>query len=224
MIILRNISKTYKSNGGKKPQQVLKNLYLTIGSDESIAIEGRSGTGKTTLLRIITGMDVNFSGNYNFEDMDIGKASSSARARLREKELGIITQEFDLLDDRNVYENIVLAVSNRKIEAKEKKKQVADVLDYVGLLGFEKKKISQLSGGEMQRVGIARALIKKPRIIVADEPTGSLDDQTREEILTVFKKIIEDGGKFIIVTHDKDVSSICDKVYSLKNGALELLE
>ena len=219
MIALRNITKTYKtSNVNRYP--VLNKLNLEIKTGESIAIEGRSGSGKTTLLKIITGRDLNFLGEYCFEDMNMKEVSPASRAKFRQEKLGIITQRFDLLDDRNVYENIALAICHQKLSRGEKKQRIAEVLSYVGLSGYEKKQIKCLSGGEMQRVGIARALVKNPKLIVADEPTGSLDGQTREEILDVFKKMIQDGTQFIIVTHDKEVSSICDQVYYIQDAVL----
>lgn len=221
MIKLNNLGKMYKASQ-KKQRHVLKDLTLDIKQGESVAIEGRSGSGKTTLLNIITGMDAAFTGDYQFEDMNMSQVTSAIRAKFRQEKLGIITQRFDLLDDRNVYDNITLAINHQKLRRVEKKQRVAEMLEYVGLSGYEQKRIKQLSGGEMQRVGIARALAKRPKLIIADEPTGSLDEQTREEILDVFRKMIKDGTQFIIVTHDKEVSAICSQVYYIQEGRLHM--
>ena len=125
-----------------------------------------------------------------------------------------------MLDDRNVYENIVLSLNNQKLSKSEKKKRVANSLVYVGLKDYEKRSIKQLSGGEMQRVAIARAIVKEPQLIVADEPTGSLDEVTRNEMLSLFEKMMKDGHQFILVTHDEVVAKICDQVYILTDGKL----
>ncbi|MCL1990933.1 MAG: ABC transporter ATP-binding protein [Defluviitaleaceae bacterium] len=221
MIALKNITRTYKV--GQHKRCVLNDLTLEIKKHESIVIEGRSGSGKTTLLNILIGLDTAFTGHYQFEEMDMSHAKSAIRAKFRQEKLGIITQHFDLLDDRNVYENIVLAIHHQKLSAVEKRKRISELLDYVNLSGYEKMPVKRLSGGEMQRVGIARALAKRPKLIVADEPTGSLDEQTRDEVLTVFKKMMQDKVQFIIVTHDKEVSAICNKVYRLQEGKLKNL-
>jgi putative ABC transport system ATP-binding protein len=224
MILMKNISKVYKRGVSGKTQEVLKGLSLEMELEDSIAIEGRSGSGKTTLLNIIAGMDSHFLGEYKFCGLDMNIASAGSKARARQTDFGIITQQFDLLDDRNVSNNVIIAIDHLKIGLIEKKKRVRETLDYVGLSGFEKKKIEQLSGGEMQRVAIARALVKQPKLIIADEPTGSLDEQTREEILMIFDKAIKDGIRFIIVTHDNEVAKRCTVRYLLRDGKLIKLE
>lgn len=220
MIELRNIIKNF-SEHGKGYSSVLDELSLMLAKGESIAIEGRSGSGKSTLLRIIAGLDRDYEGTYTFYGEAMEKKTSDQRARFRREKLGFITQAFNLLDDRNVYENIVIAISHLKKKRHEKKHEVSEVLNYVGLPRFEKKRITKLSGGEMQRVAIARAIIKKPSLILADEPTGSLDDVTRDEILELFKNMMKDGHQFIIVTHDQQVAQICDKTFTLYRGRLK---
>ncbi|MCL1950886.1 MAG: ABC transporter ATP-binding protein [Turicibacter sp.] len=219
MLELNGIVKGFSTNGGNV-RTVLEELSLTVGAKESVAIVGRSGSGKSTLLKIISGMDNDFLGEYLFNKEEMRRKSSDKRARFRREKLGFITQRFDLLDDRNVYENIAIALSHLGLPKSEKKQKVAEILGYVGLHGYEKKFIGQLSGGEMQRVSIARAIIKKPALIIADEPTGSLDEETRDDILSLFKQMMEDGHQFIIVTHDKDVSKICDRILKLYRGTL----
>lgn len=219
MIMLKGIRKVY-SETKREPRVVLKHVNLVVGDEVSIAICGRSGSGKTTLLRILSGMDQDFEGEYWFDKEVCSRYSASEFANFRRDNIGIITQQFDLLEDRNVYENIVLSINNQKLSKSEKKERVSKSLEYVGLKGYEKRFIKQLSGGEMQRVGIARAIVKKPKLIIADEPTGSLDETTRNEILMLFKKMMQDGHQFIVVTHDETVAQICDQVYDLAKGEL----
>lgn len=214
MITLKEINKSYKM------RHVLDGLNLEINARESIAIQGRSGSGKTTLINILAGLMTNYNGEYLFENEVMNNMSDSRRARFRCEEIGIITQHFDLLEDRNVKANIALGLSHLKIGRNEKNEKIRKMLDYMGLAGYDKKRISELSGGEKQRVAIARALIKDPKIIIADEPTGALDEETRDQILNLFKKMIIDGTQFVIVTHDEEVAKICAKVYHLKKGVL----
>ena len=216
MICLKEINKNYKG------RQVLDGLNLEVKSKESIAIQGRSGSGKTTLINIIVGLTTQYNGDYLFEETEMKKLSDSGRAKFRREEIGIITQYFDLLEDRNVKANILLGFNHLKLTSAVKKDKIQKMLDYVGLSGYEKKRINQLSGGEKQRVAIARALIKNPKIIIADEPTGALDEETRNQILEIFKKMMVEGTQFIIVTHDDEVACICDNIYYLKKGTLKI--
>jgi len=214
-MILKEINKSYQM------RHVLDGLNLTINDGETIAIQGRSGSGKTTLINILSGIRTDYYGDYFFEDEAMHQMTDSKRAKFRREKIGIITQHFDLLEDRNVSSNIALGLTHRKLNRSEKKQKIKNMLTYVGLEGYEKKRISDLSGGEKQRVAIARALIKKPKIIIADEPTGALDEETRNQILELFKQMIQDGSQFIIVTHDNEVAKICEKIYNLKKGVLQ---
>lgn len=215
MIKLTEINKSYKM------RHVLDGLSLEVKAGETIAVQGRSGSGKTTLINIMAGLMTQYNGSYMFENEKMNEMSDSKRAKFRREKIGIITQHFDLLEDRNVKANIALGLAHLKIPQKEKREKIRKMLDYIGLAGYEKKRISELSGGEMQRVAIARALIKKPKIIIADEPTGALDEETKDQILDLFKKMMNDGSQFIIVTHDDDVAKICEKIYYLKKGVLK---
>ena len=214
MLVLKEINKVYKL------RHVLDGLNLEVKIGESIAIQGRSGSGKTTLVNIISGLMTQYNGSYLFENEEMEQMSDSKRAKFRREQIGIITQHFDLLEDRNVKANIILGLSHLKLSHSEKKEKIRQMLAYVDLAGYEKKRINELSGGEKQRVAIARALIKKPKIIIADEPTGALDEETRDQVLNLFKKMITDGSQFVIVTHDDDVAQICEKVYYLRKGVL----
>jgi len=215
VIELKEINKSYNK------RHVLVGLNLKMYANESIAICGRSGSGKSTLINIIAGLLTIYSGDYFFNETQMSLLSDSKRAKFRQEEIGIITQHFDLLENRNVKANIMLALEHLKLSKVEKNRKIRGVLQYVGLEGFERKRISELSGGEKQRVAICRALIKRPKFIIADEPTGSLDEETRDQMLQIFKQMIKDGTRFIIVTHDNDVAQICDRVYFLRKGILE---
>ena len=215
MIKVMGIVKTFRE------RIILDGLNLTMTSEESIAITGRSGSGKTTLINILIGMDTDYVGEYYFDSDNLTQSSSFKRTKFRRHQVGIITQHFDLLEDRNVAANIAISLTHLKLSRKERRERIEEVLEYVGLKGMKRKSIKQLSGGEKQRIGIARALAKRPRLIVADEPTGALDEETRDQILELFKKMMKDGQQFIIVTHDEQVAKICAKTYHLRKGILQ---
>ncbi|MCL2560341.1 MAG: ATP-binding cassette domain-containing protein, partial [Turicibacter sp.] len=143
---LKEINKSYKM------RHVLDGLDLEIKGSESIAIQGRSGSGKTTLINIMAGLNRDYYGSYTFENEDMSRLSDSGRAKFRREKIGIITQHFDLLEDRNVKANIALGLAHLKLKSQEKKKKIREMLDYMGLAGYEKKRIDELSGGEKQRV------------------------------------------------------------------------
>jgi len=214
LIKLSEINKSYNQ------RYVLDDLNLEISTAESIAIQGRSGSGKTTLINILAGLLADYNGTYYFQDVEMSQANGKERAKFRQRDIGIITQHFDLLENYTVNANILLGISHLRLSLKQKREKVQDILRYLELSGYEKKRISDLSGGEKQRVAIGRALIKHPKIIIADEPTGALDEETRDQILSLFKKLMTDGTQFIIVTHDDEVAKICDKIYDLKKGYL----
>lgn len=213
-----NICKSVKN--GSKNMKILNNLDLEIFQGHSIAIRGRSGSGKTTLLNILGGVVKPSSGKIYFKGEDFSSKSLDELAEYRKYHIGFITQNFNLLDDRNVYENVALPLYYQKIDNAEIKKRVYSTLKKVGLIKFSKKQINTLSGGEKQRVAIARALVKKPEIILADEPTGSLDEKTENEILNIFDELKLENITMIIVTHDSSVANRCDTIYTLEYGKL----
>lgn len=216
MIRLEEINKSYKM------RHVIDGLNLEIFVGESIAIQGRSGSGKTTLLNIISGLLTDYNGSYYFEEINMNNLSNSARTKFRREKIGVITQHFDLLEDRNVSANIMLGMAHLKLSSSEKKEKIREILNYLDLIRYEKRKITELSGGEKQRIAIARALVKNPKLIIADEPTGALDEESRNQILSIFKKLMREGTQFIIVTHDDDVAQVCERVYDFKRGILQL--
>lgn len=218
IIKINNLSKTF--NNGKKKKTILKNLNLSIKTGQSIAITGRSGCGKTTLLNIIGGLlDFDY-GELFINNVNINSLSLNQIADYRKNYFGFITQNFNLLDDRNVFENVALPLYYSSIKKSDIQKRVNTILTTLDISHLAQKNIKNLSGGEKQRVAIARALVKKSKIILADEPTGSLDEKTELDILNIFSKLKNSGITLIIVTHNEKVANNCDLVYELKNKNL----
>ena len=218
IIKINNLSKTF--NDGKKKKTILKNLNLSIKTGQSIAITGRSGCGKTTLLNIIGGLlDFDY-GDLFINNVNINSLSLNQIADYRKNYFGFITQNFNLLDDRNVFENVALPLYYSSIKKSDIQKRVNTILTTLDISHLAQKNIKNLSGGEKQRVAIARALVKKSKIILADEPTGSLDEKTELDILNIFSKLKNSGITLIIVTHNVKVANNCDLVYELKNKSL----
>lgn len=218
IIKINNLSKTF--NDGKKKKTILKNLNLSIKTGQSIAITGRSGCGKTTLLNIIGGLlDFDY-GDLFINNVNINSLSLNQIADYRKNYFGFITQNFNLLDDRNVFENVALPLYYSSIKKSDIQKRVNTILTTLDISHLAQKNIKNLSGGEKQRVAIARALVKKSKIILADEQTGSLDEKTELDILNIFSKLKNSGITLIIVTHNKKVANNCDLVYELKNKSL----
>ncbi len=218
IIKINNLSKTF--NDGKKKKTILENLNLSIKTGQSIAITGRSGCGKTTLLNIIGGLlDFDY-GDLFINNVNINSLSLNQIADYRKNYFGFITQNFNLLDDRNVFENVALPLYYSSIKKSDIQKRVNTILTTLDISHLAQKNIKNLSGGEKQRVAIARALVKKSKIILADEPTGSLDEKTELDILNIFSKLKNSGITLIIVTHNEKVANNCDLVYELKNKSL----
>lgn len=218
IIKINNLSKTF--NDGKKKKTILKNLNLSIKTGQSIAITGRSGCGKTTLLNIIGGLlDFDY-GDLFINNVNMNSLSLNQIADYRKNYFGFITQNFNLLDDRNVFENVALPLYYSSIKKSDIQKRVNTILTTLDISHLAQKNIKNLSGGEKQRVAIARALVKKSKIILADEPTGSLDEKTELDILNIFSKLKNSGITLIIVTHNEKVANNCDLVYELKNKSL----
>lgn len=224
MIRIEKLNKYYNY---KKENElhVLKDIDLYIDKNEYISIMGTSGVGKSTLLNIIGGIENFESGKYFFEEIDMSKASEKKLDSLRGKEISFIFQEYLLIENQTVLENIkVPLIFDKKIKAFQMDELALKALKSVGLdISLKDKKVSKLSGGQKQRVAIARAISNNSKIILADEPTGAVDSETSKEILDLFRNLVNEDRTIIIVTHDIEVAKQTDKIYKMIGGKLHLL-
>ena len=219
MIELQHISKWYKIGG--KPAFILKDINLTVNEGEFISIMGPSGSGKSTLLNIIGMLDLPSEGQYQFLGQSVYDLKEKHRSELYKKNIGFIFQAYHLIDELNVYENIETPLLYQDIKSAERKAMVADMLDRFNIVGKKDLFPSQLSGGQQQLVGIARALIAKPKLLLADEPTGNLNSKQGEEIMDLFKKLNEEHGKTIIqVTHSEKNAEYGNRRIDLLDGRI----
>lgn len=217
MIELTKIDKEYIV--GDEKISVLKNINIKIAKGEFISIMGRSGSGKSTLLNILGFLDNEYNGVYLFEGKDITKQSDKNLSKFRNRSIGFVFQKFNLLDRYTIFENVQLPLLYSK-SFFSRKNDILNALEQVGLKDKANKYPSQLSGGQMQRVAIARAIINNPDLIIADEPTGSLDSNTAIEIMRIFKRIHKQGKTIILVTHDEKIADYADKKIILSDGII----
>lgn len=219
MIDLKNINKYYNNEGDRL--HVLKEINLTVREGEMVAIMGPSGSGKSTLINLLGFIDRKFEGEYLFEGNSLRNASDETLSKIRNQTVGFIFQNFSLIENNTVFENIELPLLYGGSNLFETKEKVFSILYRVGLVGKEYKYPKQLSGGQQQRVAIARALINKPKFIIADEPTGALDTHTSEEIMALFTSLNkEDGTTIIIVTHNPEVVPYCQRLVRIRDGKI----
>lgn len=218
LISLKHIKKIYGS--GDSTVSALNDVSLNIEKGAMIAVMGTSGSGKSTLLNIIGCLDRCTSGEYILNGKNIYNYSSKELANLRNKMFGFIVQYFALIDDYSVYENVVIPLEYAKVSRKEKKERVKNLLMKLGVEDKIDKLPSQLSGGQNQRVAIARALINEPEIILADEPTGALDRKTSAEIMSILKKLNEEGKTVIVITHDEEIAKKCKQIIRIEDGKI----
>lgn len=215
MIEIKNLNKIYLK-GKKNMVHALNNINLKIDDRETVAIIGESGAGKSTLLHIMSCID-NFDGKYYLDNIDINKLSESKKSKLRSSKIGIVLQDFALIDDFTVFENVMTPLYfNKKI--KDKKSSVMRALKKTGIASLKSKKVSQLSGGQKQRVAISRALVTNPEYIFADEPTGSLDSKTSDEIIKMLFELNSNGITIVIVTHNLEIANQCHHIIEIKDG------
>ena len=221
MIEISLINKIYDS-GKENSYQALRDVSLSIKKGEFVGIIGKSGAGKSTLMHILGLIDSPTSGTYIFDGVDVSKLSDSKRAKLRNEKIGIVLQDFALMEKSSVYENVSIPlIIGRKIQKSvEQNKRINDILDEMGMLEFANKRVSKLSGGQKQRVAIARAMVNNPKVLLADEPTGALDEKTSREIMGVFEELNKKGTTVIIITHDMEVAKMCDRVVEIRDGKL----
>ncbi|MBC1690453.1 ABC transporter ATP-binding protein [Listeria welshimeri] len=218
MIQLFNISKTYQM--GEDTIKALDNLSLRVTKGEFIAIIGPSGSGKSTLMNIIGILDRASSGEYYLNKMNLMRISDKKISKIRNKKIGFIFQQFNLMPRLTAFENVELPLIYRGTSKPTRKKIVLKSLERVGLLEKQKHLPAQLSGGQQQRVAIARAIAGNPEIILADEPTGALDSKTGEEVMRLLKEIHREGNTLIMITHDKTIAEQAERIIEIKDGKL----
>ena len=214
LIELKGIIKAYKIHGRKV--DVLSDFYFSADRGEMVAVTGESGSGKSTILNIIGGTLSADAGNILYDSERLNIKSKKDMDIYRKKHIGFIVQDFALIADRDVMENIEIPLRIRKVKKHDREKIVAHVLKEVGLEDEEKTYPCMMSGGEQQRVAIARALAVNPDIILADEPTGSLDRDNADNILNLLRTLCKNGKTVIIVTHDKEVAEKCDRIVHIE--------
>jgi putative ABC transport system ATP-binding protein len=219
MIQLKNIFRWY--NSGANRTFVLKDINLDINEGEFISIMGPSGSGKSTLLHIIGMMDEPNEGEYLFLDQNVVKIKEKQRAELYKKHIGFVFQAYHLIDELTVYENIETPLLYHGFGSTDRKAMVADVLDRFNIVGKKDLFPNQLSGGQQQIVGIARAIITKPKLILADEPTGNLNSKQGEEIMDLFKQLNSEGVTIVQVTHSEKNAGYGSKIVNLLDGRIE---
>lgn len=216
MIQLKNIERYYKS--GFQKSWVLKGVNLDVKQGEFITIMGDSGAGKSTLLQIIGMLDAANKGEYNFFDEEVHKFNERKRTELYKHYIGFVFQAYHLIDDLTVYENIETPLIYRGIKSKERKPLVAELLDRFNIVAKKDLFPDQLSGGQQQLVGLARAIIGKPKLLLADEPTGNLHTKQGEEIMKLFKELHAEGMTIIQVTHSEKNAQYGDRIIHLADG------
>ena len=217
LIELKKIDKIYRS--GQQSFQALKNVGLSVKEGEMLAIQGKSGAGKSTLLHIIGCVDTFDKGSYILDGIDVGKLNDRQLSKIRNQKMGFVMQDFALVPKMSVYENIAIPLYlSKSIRFKDIRDKVTKTAEDVGLSSQLDKRANQLSGGQKQRVAIARAVVNSPKIILADEPTGSLDAATASEIIALLKKQNEKGITVIIITHDDSVAESCGRIIRIQDG------
>lgn len=217
-IQMKDIDKTYKTN--KEEVHALSGVTLDIRKGESIAFMGQSGSGKSTLLSIIGGLNKPTCGSVQIDGIDIYALSQEKRADFRQKYLGFVFQQFQLIPYLTAFENVMLPLTTAPYPTKRKKEMAALVLDRVGLYAEKNRLPSQISGGEQERVAIARAIVNQPPLVLADEPTGSLDTKTGQEIMELFAKLNQEGLTILMVTHNPDNTSYMTRSIMMKDGMI----
>ena len=219
LIKLKDINKYYKV--GKEKFHVLKSLNIDIEEGDFVMIMGKSGSGKTTLLNVLAFLDKFDDGSYFFNYENVSNLNENQRSIFRNKHIGFIFQQFNLIETLNIYQNIELPlIYDGKLNKSERENIIKEKLKQVGLLDKIKSMPLQLSGGQQQRVAIARSLVNNPKLIFADEPTGALDSETSTDIMNLLKDFNNQGKTIIMVTHDADLIKYATKVIRLKDGVL----
>ena len=218
MIILNNIIKEYSINSNKTI--ALNDISLNVQKGDFLAITGKSGCGKSTLLNILGLIDKPTLGEYLFNDENLSELSESRTSQFRKENIGFIFQDFNLLNELTVFENVALPLKYRKYSKSETKERVDTILNKFNIYHRKNHLISEISGGESQRTAIARSLVYLPKLILADEPTGNLDSENSKTIINLLNELNNEGNTIILVTHDLEIANNCKKQIILSDGKI----
>ncbi len=218
MITTNNLSKVYKTE--EVQTTALNNVQINIKSGEFVAIMGPSGCGKSTLLNILGLLDNASSGSYKFEETETVKLNEKRRSDLRKRNIGFIFQNFNLIDELTVYENIELPLIYNGIPSSERKKRVEEIMEKINISHRAKHYPQQLSGGQQQRAAVARALVTRPKLILADEPTGNLDSSNGNEVMNLLAELHREGSTIVMVTHSSYDAGFASRIVNMKDGEI----
>lgn len=215
---LHDICKSYYQ--GKEPVPVLFDINLEVCEGEYLAIMGPSGSGKSTLMNIIGLLDLQTSGLYKFDGQDVGKCTDNQLSDIRNKKIGFVFQNFNLLPRQSVIENVALPLLYAGVKKKERIQRAKEMLVRVGLEDRMNFKPTQLSGGQKQRVAIARAMVSRPRMLLADEPTGALDTRSGEQVMELFHQLNDEGVTIVMITHEPEIAEHAGRIVTIRDGRL----
>lgn len=223
--LIRAVSLARRYLVGKQEVRALDGVDLEVGRGEFVALVGPSGSGKSTLLNLIGGLDRPSIGEIHVADLELGRANDNQLVRYRRERIGFIFQSFNLLMMRSAVENVELPLILGEVKPKERRQRALDLLTSVGLGARANHKPNEMSGGEMQRVAVARSLANKPLLLLADEPTGNLDSNTGRDILNLLREAVrEQGVTLVLVTHDPDVAAHADRIVHMRDGKIQRIE
>ncbi|WNC69757.1 ABC transporter ATP-binding protein [Thalassotalea nanhaiensis] len=222
MLNMSNISKVFQTD--EVQTHALRDFNLTVNEGDFVSVTGPSGSGKTTFLNIAGLLESFTSGSFMLDDKDISNLNDSGRSKTRNEKIGFIFQSFNLIPDLNLYDNVDVPLRYRGLNKKERNKRITHYLDMVGLGSRMKHLPSQLSGGQQQRVAIARALATHPRFLLADEPTGNLDTQMAQSVMSLLEEINKQGTTIIMVTHDAELANRATRKIQIKDGRVSELD